>query len=135
MGKVWEKGVAVIGISFEGESMEQIVRMQRCGLCNSRVDIREMKYHKSGSYLMCRNCHEKQSPGAKVAVQTPAPAIKSVNEVARKSPAKVSYRCKNCSYRFSRAQDYVFESCPYCGKKTVSVVERSAAQALIDDAA
>ncbi len=115
--------------------MEQLVRMMRCGLCNSRVDIREMKYHKSGSYLICRSCHEKQFPGAKVVVQKQSPAIKEVAEVARKSPGKVSYRCKNCSYRFSRAKEHYFEQCPYCGKRTVSVVERSAAQALVDEAA
>ncbi len=115
--------------------MEQSVRMQRCGLCNSRVDIREMKYHKSGEYLMCGSCHEKQSPGTKVVTKAPSPAIKAVAEVAKKSPRKISYRCKNCSYRFSRAQDYAFEACPYCGKKTVSVVERSAAQTLVDEAA
>lgn len=114
--------------------MEHSVRMLRCGLCNSRVDISEMKYHKSGEYMLCRSCHEKQFPGAKVVVQKQSPAIKELAEVARKSPAKISYRCKNCSYSFSRAQDYYFDACPYCGKRTVSVVERSAAQALIDDA-
>lgn len=115
--------------------MEQIARMLRCGLCNSRVDVREMKYHKSGEYMLCRSCHEKQFPGAKVVVQKLPPSIKDVVDVARKSPSKISYRCKNCGYSFSRAQEHYFDQCPYCGKKTVSAIERSAAQSLIDDAA
>lgn len=106
--------------------------MMRCGLCNSRTDMREMKYHRSGEYLICKSCHEKQSPGSRVVVESKPQTVREVAEVARKPSPKVSYRCKNCGYAFARARDHSFELCPYCGKKTVSVVQGGGAQNLLD---
>ncbi len=110
--------------------MEQ-VRMVRCGLCNTKADIREMKYHKSGDYLLCKACHEKQNPGQKVVVEKPA-SLREVSEMPRQE-SKVSYRCKNCGYSFARARDHHFDVCPYCGKNSVSMVNRGGAQSFLDE--
>lgn len=104
--------------------MEQ-ARMMRCGICNIKSEISEMKYHKSGEYLLCTACHEKQSPGRKMVVEKPSSSSKGVG--------KIGYMCKNCSYSFSRARDHKFDVCPYCGKNTVSLVDNGGAQNFIDE--
>lgn len=101
------------------------LKMMRCGLCNSRTEVREMKYHKSGEYLLCSACHEKQVPGAKVIAQKPAVP-------SPKRQERLSYRCRNCSYSFSRNKDHPVNACPYCGRDGISLVEGSMAQHLID---
>lgn len=110
--------------------MEQ-VRMLRCGLCNNRADVNNMKYHKSGEYLICKDCYDKQATAVK-----PKPA----DETAFRKPesakdGKVGYRCRGCGYSFTRAKDHTVRVCPYCGKDTVSLVQSSAAQNIIDNAA
>jgi rubrerythrin len=108
-------------------------RMMRCGLCNAKDELKNMKYHKSGEYLICKGCSEKQAPGAKVVVEkAPIASVKSVEEVSKKSVDKVSYRCKNCGYAFTRAKSHVLSVCPYCGKNTVSVVAEGGAQNILD---
>ncbi len=115
--------------------MEQ-VRMMRCGLCNVQADMREMRYHKSGEYLICGSCHDKQALGMRAA-EKPAPvasSVKPVSELASKKAQKTAYRCNNCGYSFSRNKEHRFELCPYCGKKSLSVAERGGAQNLLDEA-
>lgn len=113
--------------------MEQ-VRMMRCGLCNNRSELRDMRYHKSGDYLICKDCSEKQSPGAKVVVEKQPSSIREVHDVSNKPSDKIGYRCKNCGYSFSRTREHNVFVCPYCGKESISILERGAAQNLIDTA-
>lgn len=106
--------------------------MMRCGICNAKSEVGNMRYHKSGEYLICASCYEKQSP-----LKSTVKSGSSFKEPEMKQPRqdKVAYRCRNCGYSFTRASDHAVLLCPYCGKDSVSVVEGgNIAQHIIDKA-
>jgi len=88
-----------------------------CTSCKRRVPLNTMKYAKDGSGLICEECLDKQVHGVNIKIK-PKP-IKKYVETSRKK--KVSYTCKSCSFRFSRAIDFRGpKNCPNCGKDKVA---------------
>lgn len=89
-----------------------------CKLCKKRVDASSMKYAKDGSGLVCSECSEKQSGKLKV----PMPQLMKEAPKTVRSAGKIEFRCKACSYKFSRTADYYDlgqKVCPMCGKETL----------------
>ena len=84
-----------------------------CKTCRKRVPVKEMKFSKDGSGLVCEDCTNREKHGVNVKVQPiPRPV-----EAERK---KIAYYCKSCNFRFSRAIDFRGPSnCPNCSRNTI----------------
>lgn len=99
------------------------IRSLPCGLCDHASPIRDMKYHRSGEYMICGRCFEVQQSESQ----------NSISEMLRKErqelrlmeqPVSVArlikYKCNGCGYLFARKQGFAVGSCPYCSKSSLS---------------
>lgn len=106
-----------------------------CKFCTNKVPLRNMRYNREGSDLICRACYEKS-------VAKNMNFGKSVKEQRREEKeTKVyesgdelcNYICPSCRFKFSRRRNTIMKlRCPYCGKGKVIVDTQSKAQDILD---
>ncbi len=99
------------------------LRSLPCGLCDHSTPVRDMKYHRSGEYLICGRCFETQQSelqnSLSEALRRERQELKLLEQpvsVAR----LIKYRCSSCRYSFTRKQGFSVLACPYCGRSSLS---------------
>lgn len=111
----------------------------KCRLCGKSVPVKEMRYHRSGQYLICRECADKQSGILKTGTTHLEKGKTLITKPEVKKERKelkeiVNYKCSACNYRFSRKASFESISCPYCGSENVNISTGDSAQELINEA-
>lgn len=89
-----------------------------CKTCKKRFPMREFRYDKTGTNLICKDCF--------TSTRTPSGVLHDARRIA---PEKLEptgprlrdgellkYYCVACRFKFSRRADFKFENCPSCGK-------------------
>ncbi|MBI5398096.1 hypothetical protein HZB03_01410 [Candidatus Woesearchaeota archaeon] len=102
-----------------------------CRYCKKKTSVQRMRHKADESGLICVDCDE-ASRGAAPPRAAPKKGFQGVRNVCeplkvereRERSAQLSsvyyYRCRNCSYEFSRAQSLPpSANCPYCNKPQV----------------
>ena len=115
--------------------------MLKCRLCGKNTPVKGMRYHKSGQYLICRDCSDRQGGGAIKSGTTQvggskAPLQKSetARRITSQKTGQINYKCTSCGYKFSRKESIDVSSCPYCSRETIEV-SSGHAQELLDETA
>ena len=137
--------------------------MLTCNSCGTRTQVNTMRYNLSGSKLICQSCVEKERSSIKPGT-THATSMRlqkehmqrDFNEKTGRRPeaaeqlhptgtagaalasgdgnGMASYYCRMCHFKFSRKKDAEVNSCPYCGRDSVSQAYEGKAQDLIEQA-
>ena len=92
----------------------------KCNQCKNKFPLKEMRYNREGTQLICQTCFEGQSKPKEVKLRKSKDLFSRLplSKDPRYSENKIKYTCSNCHYRFSRAEGFDFgNTCPYCGKK------------------
>ena len=130
--------------------------MLTCGSCGARTQMNTMRYNLSGSKLICQGCVEKErssiKPGTTHATSIRlqreqmqqkmrvrdgadnAPETTGLQQAGTAGEGMVSYYCRMCHFKFSRKKDTDVNTCPYCGRESVSQAYQGKAQELIEEA-
>lgn len=90
-------------------------RELRCKRCNKYVPIKEMKYEKTGTFLVCAACRgeEKKAPKVMPLVKRPFG-----------EPKLYKYQCRDCRYQFKRSPVSPVSKCPNCGSSKLIRYEK-----------
>lgn len=110
---------------------EDCLERMTCRHCKKKTDVRRMRHKADVSGLICVDCDEARKGAAPPQV-APKKEFKGVRntyeplkvERARERSVQLSssyyYRCRGCSYEFSRSTMLAPSSnCPYCNKPQV----------------
>ncbi len=95
--------------------------IRTCKKCNSRVDVKSMKYDRTGRNLICPSCYAKEF-GKRI--EDVAPVKKAQKQTTAHIGRKKRYVCNKCSYKF-KYDPFSDQNlkCPYCGSKSVTLDE------------
>ena len=106
-----------------------------CGNCNNPEAVSSMKYNRTGEFLICKTCynkeHNKLDPKVETAIKE---EIKELEILPQKKTTvrsfqhvgfeRLAYQCTHCGYKFSRKKEIDFNGqCPYCGKFTSEMAD------------
>jgi len=81
--------------------------------------MRELRYDRKGEDLICKECFSSaRNPSDKVIdmKRIPIEKLEPTGPRMRDMSDLVKYYCAACRFKFSRKEDFKFETCPSCGK-------------------
>ncbi len=90
-----------------------------CRSCRKRYPIRELRYDKTGSDLICKDCFSASRRPNDVLQdmkRIPPEKLEPTGPRVRDNADLLKYYCLTCRFKFSRRTDFHFENCPSCGK-------------------
>lgn len=115
--------------------------VMKCNNCHLEFYAATLRPEPTSNLMMCVNCLS--IPGSKINILKDRPVQKNRIPVREPSLPKMSkpapkeqaskaqipaghslYHCSSCRYEFSRKTGFA-SSCPYCSKKTVSMLRTS----------
>ncbi len=90
-----------------------------CKSCRKRFPLRELRYDRTGSDLVCKDCFS--------ASRRPGEVVRDIRRISpekleptgpriRDNAALIKYYCLACRFKFSRRADFRFDNCPSCSK-------------------
>ena len=92
-----------------------------CNQCTLKVPITQTTYDKDGKNLICFECYNKLAQGIEPQVYK---TIQSAD-----FPKKIHYKCLNCTFKFSRSEEFSFTGiCVNCGKKNIEIEQKIVAK-------
>lgn len=92
----------------------------RCGTCKRFAPITEMRYEKTGKFLVCNACRHEETTAKEPKLR---PLVTSPFDGAK----VLKYQCPSCRYTFRRTPTHPVNKCPNCNSSKLLRYEKVSA--------